>query len=395
MTQRWFTASLVALALASGCAPTQTPAPGTSTAASTSATADGSTASAPASPAAPSEGSPAWTTLCVVAPLEIPENEQEVVEGDEVWSEGDTQVRAFDGDLIASRGEATHTIFEGDVDGAADAADIFTGDIVGNSRWLVFRSADSLVLGAPWRLHVVDRQNLDQPARVIVQTPAGITASGTPDPSLRGDQLVWTEPVSAGTYRVQHADLASGGTRTLAEGVVQQARFVTDSTIVWLTEGDGTALVAEQHDLATGTTTRPENPLAMRDASGGELATDGEFWVLASVSESTVGNDLLVWWPGLTDPVQVGSFTDFLHITNDRMIADGRLGLVVPGKGTHVVDLRTGVAQRIHADDAALTFTQDSVRVVWEDIETNADMGATIPLTRVARPGECTGKLTD
>lgn len=400
--RRWL--MLAALVAAGACAVgcVRPPAPSSAPSQPPGPSATSTTGSAAPAPSGSSAAAPSWEKICVVAPTRIRAEWQREVPADEVWSDGEFVVRQVEGDLIARLGGVDHIIFDGDVEDedAVEPQDVFDGEFFGNERWLVFSSSDSLWFGAPWRLHVADRQHLDQPARVVGEYAGGVEKPGFPFPHLLGDQLVWTEPVADSVFRIQHASLASRTTSTLTEGMVQEGRLVGEGVVLWQAQREGRAIVAEQYDLGTGTITRPDNPIARKDARGGKLITDGEFWLLANVPSGDPDSDettwdLWAWWPGAADARLVGAFPAPVNVYATFSLHDGTLGLFIPMKGAFVVDLRTGVAQRVHDDWAMLEPGDGVIRASLEGAGPGERIRASLPRAEVAQPGECVGALDD
>ena len=372
----------------------QPPAPSATTATATPS------ASPPGSTAAPL---PTWQELCVVAPTRIPKEWQQKVPREEAWSDERITVRVVDGDLIADQDGQSHTIFNGDVEDeeSTEPQDVFNGEIYGNSRWLVFISANSSYLGDPWRLHVVDRQDLSRPPRTVGQYTGESENPGFAYPALLGDGLTWTEPLPGDTYRIRHLNLTDGEPETIAEGKVQAARFLDETHILWQTLAEDDSITIDQHDLTTGNTSRVFNPISNLGASSGQLAVNGNFWVLANApsgdpdSDSTT-YDLWVWWPGREEAVRIAAFNAPAYLSTEHALHDGVLGLATTLNESFVVDLNTGIAQRVHDGWAILVPGEDVIKAELEaPREGDFLVKATIPLSEVAQPGECVGQLTD
>lgn len=321
----------------------------------------------------------------------------------ELWSDEKITVREVDGDLIAVQEGTSYVVYDGDIEDEESPVpqNLISGETYGNSRWLVFFSVDSGYLGSPWRLHVADRQDLTQPPRTVGQYTGGSESPGFSYPDLYDDKLVWTEPIPGDTFRIRYLDLTNGEPTTLAEGKVQAARFIDDTHIVWQTLAENDTLTVDQYDLTTGSTTRVSNPISELGPYTGHLAVKDDFWVLADVpsgdpdDESTT-YDLWVWWPGQEKAIRIAAFTVPAYLSTSHALDNGILGVTTQDKGSYVVNLNTGIAQRVH-DGWVLLEPGDGVIHAGLDGPTkDSALRTTIPLSEVAQAGECIAtELTD
>lgn len=402
--RRWWLCA--AIVVAAGCTQAgEVPSPditesGTATPIATSRGSSASPRAASASPSASRRAAVDWETLCVVAPLEGIDDNPTVKAPDTAWDSDGLVITNSDGDLVANWQGHDYPIFDGDVEQEDDPTprDVFTGEVQANERWVLFVSADSLEISAPWRLHIWDKQNPTKPARVIGQYTGGADNPGFPMQRLRGDHVVWTQPVRTDVRSIHLANLADGTERTLVEGPVYDGMFVDNNTVVWQAQRGGPAVTVEEIDLQSGAISKPDNPLATMDSRGGHLVTDGEYWVLAFVpsgdpdSEDTT-YDMWAWHPDWSKPKRFAQLKAPGYVSSIQPMADGRLGLDIFWDRAYIVDLRTGIAQALKTGWAVVEPDETKVTLSWEGPDPNSGATASVPISQVAQPGACVDKI--
>lgn len=181
-----------------------------------------------------------------------------------------------------------------------------------------------------------------------------------------------------------------------------RSRFIDDNTILWQTQKTNTPdVTAEAYDLHEKEFFTPDNPIVKMDAKGGSIYTDGNFWALANVpsgdsdAEDTT-YDLYVWHKSWKEVRKLASPLGPAYLSTDTdALADGRLAYNLPISGPVLIDLNTGIAQPVMHDQSTLTITADTAKVVWaqKTRESYNRFETLIPISELAQPGPCVGKL--
>lgn len=304
------------------------------------------------------------------------------VDGLEVRHEGDK--------LIATRAGQSWTVFT-----EAKANMYRGGPIQINRDWLVFLSADSLDWDAPWRLNAWSVNRPDEKSWVIGEQKEP-SISGFPLEQLRGSRVVWSQGLAGGGRAVMMHDLGTEVTKELARGNVYAPMFVGDDVVVWQSETLDAGVGVAGVDVGTGQPWAGDNPITRMDAAGGQLVTDGTFWILANVRAGEEPDRTYTTWfwrTGNSGPQELLNTDGPVYVPVSGAVAGGYYAFISYMRGPHVADLNTGYVYRlwpewadVAVDDGVATLrrppaTKDGPRTV-----ATLDLAKLVPSTDCDNP---------
>lgn len=313
-------------------------------------------------------------------------------------SYGDTLVEFDENALVAVQGDQRWLVFKEESGSATTGDSLYQGPVLLNDKWLVFRTVASHEWGAPWQLHAWDSRRPGETSWAIARQDVPETA-GFPLEQLRRDRVAWSQSTDDGQRAIMVYDLAARQETQVARGRVYAPVFVNDDVLVWQEESAAGVVGVVGRNLATGQPWDEENPITRRDGNGGQLATDGRYWVLANAPSSDGEESLYVTWvwiEGQAEPARLLQLAQPVYVPITDAMVDGFFAFISYSKGVHIADLSTGDIYQVWPEWADIAISGTEVRLRRAPKTAEADpLVASFALDDLESDGQCGDLITE
>lgn len=300
--------------------------------------------------------------------------------------------------LVAVQGDQRWLVFKEESGSATTGDSLYQGPVLLNDKWLVFRTVASHEWGAPWQLHAWDSRRPGETSWAIARQDVPETA-GFPLEQLRRDRVAWSQSTDDGQRAIMVYDLAARQETQVARGRVYAPVFVNDDVLVWQEESAAGVVGVVGRNLATGQPWDDENPITRRDGNGGQLATDGRYWVLANAPSSDGEESLYVTWvwiEGQAEPARLLQLAQPVYVPITDAMVDGFFAFISYSKGVHIADLSTGDIYQVWPEWADIAISGTEVRLRRAPKTAEADpLVASFALDDLESDGQCGDLITE